>query len=151
MNPIPPTACPAWRKLEAHSESWRGARLADLLAGDPARAANFVAQAPGLRLDYARQRVGALTLKLLAQLAAERGFEAWRATPFAGEKINNTEGRAVKHAALRAGDSAPKEVKDALLRMQDLVAGIRSKKQFPRIVNLGTGGSDLGPRLLADA
>ena len=74
-----------------------GARraLPNSFASDPARARTMVAEAPGLRLDYSRQRLGALTLKLLAQLAAERGFEEWRAALFAGEKINTTEDRAV--------------------------------------------------------
>ena len=151
MNTTPPNECTAWRKLEAHAQSWRGARIADLLRNDPARSTRFVAEAPGLRLDYSRQRVGALTLTLLAQLAAERGFGEWRAALFAGEKINSTEGRAAWHSALRAGDLAPTEVKDMLSRMKFLAAKIYSEKTFERIINLGTGGSDLGPRLLADA
>jgi glucose-6-phosphate isomerase len=151
MNTTPPNACPAWRRLEAHADTWRGARLAELLASDPARALNLSARAPGVQLDYSRQRVGALTLGLRAQLAAGRGFEEWRAALFAGEKINTTEGRAARHTALRASEAAPKEVRDTLLRMNDLACRIRSEKKFKRIVNLGTGGSDLGPRLLADA
>ncbi|HEY6965824.1 MAG TPA: glucose-6-phosphate isomerase [Burkholderiales bacterium] len=144
MNTVSPLACPAWKKLETHAAGWRGARQADLLAGDPSRARQLIAEAPGLRLDYSRQRVGALTLRLLAQLAAERGFDAWRKALFAGEKINTTEDRAAGHVAVR-GD------KDALLRLKGLADKIRSGKTFKRIVNLGTGGSDLGPRLLADA
>jgi glucose-6-phosphate isomerase len=151
MNTIPPTACPAWKKLEAHAENWRGARLVEIFANDPARATAFATAMPGVRLDYSRQRVGALTLTLLAQLAAERGFEAWRAALFAGEKINATEGRAAGHAALRAGDAAPAEVRDTLRRMKELSEKIISGKKFDRIINLGTGGSDLGPRLVADA
>ena len=135
MNTTPPTACPAWKKLEAHAESWRTARLADLFAGDAARAKTMAAEAPGLRLDYSRQRAGALTLKLLAQLAVERGFQEWRAALFAGEKINATEGRAAGHIAVRS--KAVEKIKDA--------------GKYTRVVNLGTGGSDLGPRLLADA
>ena len=75
MNTTPPDACPAWRKLEAHAASWRAARIGELFATDPARAKSLRAEGPGLSLDYSRQRVGGLTLKLLAQLAAERGFE----------------------------------------------------------------------------
>ena len=136
MNTTPPTACPAWKKLAAHAATWRTARLAELAAGDPARARQMVAEAPGLRLDYSRQLAGALTLKLLAQLAAERGFDEWRAALFAGEKINSTEGRAAGHVAVRADPGKTKQV---------------DVKKYTRIVNLGTGGSDLGPRLLADA
>ena len=151
MNTTPPTDCPAWRKLEAHAESWRGAQLAELFSSDPARTMRLVAQAPGLRLDYSRQRIGALTLHLLAQLAAERGFEQWRAALFAGQAINSTEGRAARHADLRAGEAAPAEVKQALQRLKDLSAKIRHEKKFKRIIHLGTGGSHLGPRLLYDA
>ena len=136
MNTTPPTACPAWKKLEAHAATWRTARLADLTAGDPARARQMIAEAPGLRLDYSRQLAGALTLRLLAQLAAERGFDEWRAALFAGEKINSTENRAVGHVAVRN---------------ESVVLKIKNEKHYTRIVNLGTGGSDLGPRLLADA
>jgi glucose-6-phosphate isomerase len=151
MNTTSPVDCPAWKKLEAHAQSWRNASLAELLASDPARTMRMVAEAPGVRLDYSRQRSGALTLHLLAQLAEERGFDEWRAALFAGEKINTTEGRAAGHTALRAGEAAPTEVRLNLQKMFELCNAIRQKKQFKRIVNLGTGGSDLGPRLLADA
>ena len=151
MNTISPIACPAWKKLEAHAENWRSAKLAEIFASDPARSSAFVAGMPGLRLDYSRQRVGALTLKLLAQLAAERGFEEWRAALFAGGKINATEGRAAWHTALRAGDAAPEEVKLNLRKAFQLGEAVRKDKQFKRVVNLGTGGSDIGPRLVADA
>jgi glucose-6-phosphate isomerase len=149
MNTTPPVDCPAWQELAAHAESQRNARLAELLVQDPARSRQFSAAAAGLRLDYARQRVGSRTLKLLAQLAAERGFAEWRAALFAGQPINTTENRPAWHTALRAGASAPAEVRDALRKMTELHAGLRGR--FTRIVNLGTGGSDLGPRLLADA
>jgi glucose-6-phosphate isomerase len=144
----PPTACPAWAKLAAHAEGWRDTHLAELFRDDAERGARCGAQAPALRLDYSRQRLGALTLRLLAQLATERGIEAWRAAMFAGAPINVTEKRAVRHSALRAGEAAPEEVKAALARMRALAAGLRGVK---RIVHLGTGGSDLGARLLVDA
>jgi glucose-6-phosphate isomerase len=148
LNTTPPTECPAWAKLAAHAEGWRDTHLAQLLRDDDGRSARFGAQAPGLGLDFSRQRVGALALRLLAQLAAERGLDAWRAAMFAGEPINATEGRAVRHAALRAGEDAPPEVKSALERMRGLAAGLGGVR---RIVHLGTGGSDLGARLLVDA
>jgi glucose-6-phosphate isomerase len=134
MNTTPPTACPAWKKLEAH------ARRA--YAGADAGAGERLAQAPGVTLDYSRQRIDAEGLALLVQLAAERGFDEWRAALFAGAKINTTEDRAVGHTLLRAGDQAA---------MFSLADSIRAKKQYARVINLGTGGSDLGPRLLADA
>jgi glucose-6-phosphate isomerase len=143
--------CPSWAKLAQHAESWRTAHLRELFAGDPARGRLFAAEAPGVRYDYSRQRLGAITLRLLSHLAAERGFSEWREALFAGSAINTTENRAAWHTALRAGDGAPQEVKDTLGRMKELVSTIREQKKFTRVVNLGTGGSDLGPRLLADA
>ena len=144
MNTTSPLDCPAWKKLEAHADTWRTARLAELAAGDPGRARQLVAEAPGVQLDYSRQRVGALTLRLLAQLAAERGFAEWRAALFSGQAINTTEKRAVGHTAARADQ-------EAFSKLRKVSEKIREKKTFKRIVNLGTGGSDLGPRLLADA
>ena len=144
MNTTSPAACPAWKKLEAHAGMWRTARLAEQLAGDPGRGRQMVATAPGVQLDYSRQRAGSLTLRLLTQLAAERGFEEWRAALFSGQAINTTENRAATHTALRGDKAAP-------ARMFQLAGKIRGEKRYRRIVNLGTGGSDLGPRLLADA
>jgi glucose-6-phosphate isomerase len=109
-----------------------------------------MAEGPGLRYDYSRQRLDAMTLRLLAKLAAERGFAEWREALLGGKPVNDTEGRAAWHTALRAPD-APQEVKDTLQRMKLLASRLRKEKRFKRIVNLGTGGSDLGPRLLADA
>jgi len=110
----------------------------------------FVAEGPAVRYDYSRQRLGAMTLRLLAKLAEERGFAGWREALLEGKPVNNTENRAAWHSALRSPD-APGEVKQTLQRMRDLASRLRKEKRFTRIVNLGTGGSDLGPRLLADA
>jgi glucose-6-phosphate isomerase len=151
MNTRSPTECPTWAKLTQHAESWRGVHLRELFATDVARAVQLVAEAPGLRYDYSRQRLGAMTLRLLSHLAAERGFAEWREALLAGSEINSTEKRAAWHTALRAGDSAPPEVKETLARMKTLSDTLRSEKRFKRVINLGTGGSDLGPRLLADA
>ncbi len=126
-----------------HADTWRTAHLAELLGADPARAKQMRAEAPGVQLDYSRQRVGALALRLLAQLATERGFAEWRAALFSGQKINTTEDRAATHTAMRSGDADAK-----FLALAD---SIRKEKRYKRIINLGTGGSDLGPRLLADA
>jgi len=145
---VAPTECPTWAKLAAHAEGWRDARLAELFAGDPRRDVQFVARAPGLQLDYSRQRIGALGLRLLERLAAERGFADWRRALYAGEAVNSTESRPARHTALRARDAAPAEVKQALARMRELAQGLGDIR---RIVHLGTGGSDLGPRLLVDA
>jgi len=151
MNTRAPTQCPAWARLGQHAESWRSVHLRELFAADPARGRQFAAEAPGVRYDYSRQRLGAMTLRLLARLAGERGLPEWRQALLAGAEVNATEKRAAWHTALRAGDSAPTEVKQTLGRMKQLVGQIRSRKKYRRVVNLGTGGSDLGPRLLADA
>jgi glucose-6-phosphate isomerase len=148
LSTVPPTQCPAWAKLAAHAGSWREARLAELFAGDARRGAQFVVHAPGLELDFSRQRVGALTLRLLVQLAAERSFADWRRALYAGESVNSSEGRAAWHTALRARDAAPPEVKQALGRMRALAADLAGIR---RIVHLGTGGSCLGPQLVLDA
>jgi glucose-6-phosphate isomerase len=151
MNTGSPLDCPAWGKLAQHAESWRSVHLRALFAADEARERLFVAEAPGLRYDYSRQRLGAMTLRLLAHLAAERGFVEWREALLSGTEINSTEKRAAWHTALRAGGSAPAEVKQTLARIKELVSSIRQAGKFKRVINLGTGGSDLGPRLLADA
>jgi len=151
LNTIAPTDCPSWARLSHHAESWRDVRMKDLFATDVARSIQFVAEAPGLRYDYSRQRLGAMTLRLLANLAGERGLAEWREALLSGEPVNTSENRAAWHSALRAGDAAPAEVGETLSRMKKLSGEIRSGEQFKTVVNLGTGGSDLGPRLLADA
>lgn len=97
--------------------------LRDLFAGDAARARQLVAHAPGLRLDYSRQRLGAVTLRLLAHLAGERGLPEWREALLAGQKVNSTEGRAAWHTALRSGENT--EVKDVLEKMRRLASKLR--------------------------
>jgi glucose-6-phosphate isomerase len=146
MNTRPPTECPAWAQLLAHAESRRTVQLRDLFASR-----KLVAEAPGVRYDFSRQRVDAMTLRLLANLADERGFPEWRAALLSGKPVNSTENRAAWHTALRAGASSPPEVRETLARMRTIATKLRSEKKFRRIVNLGTGGSDLGARLLADA
>jgi glucose-6-phosphate isomerase len=91
-----------------------------------------------------------MTLRLLARLAAERGLAEWREALLAGEPVNNTENRPAWHTALRASNP-PAEVRETLQRAKALAGRLRSERRYQHIVNLGTGGSDLGPRLLADA
>src|SRR5260370_39166094 len=146
MNARSRIECPAWAQLLAHAESRRTVQLRDLLA-----ARKLIADAPGVRYAFSRQRVDAMTLRVLANLADERGFPEWRAALLAGKPVNSTENRAAWHTALRAGASSPPEVRETLARMRTIATKLRSEKKFRRIVNLGTGGSDLGPRLLADA
>jgi glucose-6-phosphate isomerase len=148
LNTTSPAACPSWARLAAHAEGWRTLHLREIFAHDLARAVQFVAEAPGARYDYSRQRVGAMTLRLLSHLAEERGFAEWRDALLSGKVVNDTEHRAAWHTALRAANP-PAEVGETLARMRNLASECR--KRFKRVVNLGTGGSDLGPRLLADA
>jgi glucose-6-phosphate isomerase len=150
MNTTPPTGCKAWQDLAQHAESWRSVHLRNLFAQDIARGAQLAAEGPGVRYDYSRQRMGAVTLRLLVRLAAERGLVEWREALLTGKPINNTENRPAWHTALRASNP-PTEVRETLQRALALAARIRSEQRYKRIVNLGTGGSDLGPRLLADA
>lgn len=148
MNTTPPTDCRAWTRIAAHAQTWRDARIDELLHNDPGRATAFVAEGAGLKLDYSRQRLGGLTIGLLAQLLEERGFEEWRAALLEGGVVNPTENRPAWHTALRAGEAAPEEVKATLARMEAIAAGLTGIR---RIVNLGIGGSDLGPRLVYGA
>ncbi len=148
VNTTPPTDCRAWTRIAAHAESWKHARIGELLQNDPGRATAFVAEGAGLTLDYSRQRLGGLTLGLLAQLLEERGFEDWRAALLEGRVVNLTENRPAWHTALRAGEAAPEEVKATLAKMAAITAGLAGIR---RIVNLGIGGSDLGPRLACAA
>ena len=150
MTTPSPLQCKAWHDLAHHAESWRSVHVRDLFTNDVARAVQFVVEAPGLRYDFSRQRLGAMTLRLLAKLAAERGIAQWRSALLAGDEVNNTEDRAAWHTALRAAQP-PAEVAQTLAHMSALASRLRSERRFKRIVNLGTGGSDLGPRLLADA
>ncbi len=158
MNTTPPTSCAAWRELEALAKARASARLGGFFEQDAARATRMHAAAPGLRLDYSRQRLDQEALALLVRLAEERGLPVWREALLAGKPINSTEARPAWHSALRAGETAPREVKAALARMRELATRVRegrwmgaTGKRISRLVHLGTGGSDLGPRLLVDA
>jgi glucose-6-phosphate isomerase len=158
MNTRPPTDCPAWRALAERAPGWRGGALKAALAADPARARTLVADAPGLRFDYSRQRLDAAVIAQLVELAVARDLPAWRMALLAGETVNDTEQRPAWHSALRAGAAAPAEVHAAHARMRSLAARLREGtwhgaggRPIERIVHLGTGGSDLGPRLVVDA
>ena len=148
MNTTPPNDCRAWTRIAAHAETWKHVRIDELLRNDPARATAFVAEGAGLTLDYSRQRLGGLTLGLMAQLLEERGFADWRAALLEGRVVNLTENRSAWHTALRAGEAAPDEVKATLAKMEHITRGLTGIR---RIVNLGIGGSDFGPRLVYGA
>lgn len=131
----------------------RTAPIIDLFKTEPDRLDHFVHRVGPLRADFSKQRVSQSDLKSLLTLAEDRDVSGWRARLFAGERINLSEDRAVLHTALRGvgGDA----VKDEAAAMRDRIAAyadiVRSEGRFDDIVHIGIGGSDLGPRLVADA
>jgi glucose-6-phosphate isomerase len=137
----------AWAAIAREAERLKSTRLIDLFATDPMRAERFTVSAPHLIADFSKQRIDAAALHALTALAEAQDFAGWRHKLFAGELVNNTEGRAAKHWLLRASD-APDEVRDTRARMAAFAA--RMRPQIDAIVHLGIGGSDLGPRLILD-
>lgn len=164
ITPTPPlTARPAWRSLAAHYEAIRDVHLRDLFAADPARGTRMTTTGASLFLDYSKHRATPQTLELLFALARECQVEERRRAMFAGEKINTTEGRAVLHTALRAprdarvvvdGVNVVPLVHEVLDRMRSFTDQVRSGawrgftgKRIRNVVNIGIGGSDLGPEM----
>lgn len=148
----------AWRALQSHALAMRETTLAKLLAEDPGRADRCVAQGAGVVLDWSLQKASSETIALLGRLATQQDWTGWRARMFAGEKINVTEDRAVWHVALRRGVLAPAEVRDALEAARNIAVSLRrglrkgsTGKAIAHVVNIGIGGSDLGPRMALDA
>jgi glucose-6-phosphate isomerase len=155
-----------WKALAAHLEEMKPVHLRDLFS-DPDRAAAFTLQAGDLRLDYSKNRIVAETLKLLTGLAESADLKQWIEAMFSGEKINATENRAVLHVALRSPEDAVIEVDGenvipavhaVLNRMADFSEKVRSGawqgftgKRIRNIVNIGIGGSDLGPVMAYEA
>ncbi len=158
---------PAWKALAAHSKQIRKLHLRSLFADDPKRGERFTAEGAGLFLDYSKNRVTDKTLKLLLQLAGEPGLRDRMEAMFTGEKINVTENRAVLHVALRAprdakifvdGHNVVPEVHAVLDRMADFSNRVRSGewkghsgKPIRNVINIGIGGSDLGPVMAYEA
>jgi glucose-6-phosphate isomerase len=158
---------PAWKALQQHAENLRPQQLRDLFKSDPARGTRFTAQAAGLFLDYSKNRITDETLTLLIQLAKESGLRAHCEAMFTGQKINTTENRAVLHVALRApksesilvdGEDVVPEVHKVLDKMAAFADKIRSGawlgytgKPIRNIINIGIGGSDLGPVMAYEA
>ena len=161
------TARPAWKALAAHHEKVRGVHLRELFADDPERGERLTAEAVGLFLDYSKNRITDETLKLLLQLAEESGLRERIDAMFRGEKINVTENRAVLHVALRAprgasivvdGENVVPQVHAVLDKMADFSDRVRSGawkghtgKRIRNVVNIGIGGSDLGPVMAYEA
>jgi len=161
------TERPAWKALAAHYRSIRGLHLRQLFANDPGRGERFAAEAGGIYLDYSKNRITDETVGLLLQLAEECGLRRRIAAMFRGEQINVTEKRAVLHTALRApkgervvvdGVDVVPEVHAVLDRMVAFSDQIRSGewrghtgKRIRNVINIGIGGSDLGPVMAYEA
>ena len=158
---------PAWRQLWPHYEEMKSVHMRDLFAQDPDRARRYWLEVGGLTLDYAKNRITHDTLPLLCALVEERGLVQAREAMFAGEKINVTERRAVLHTALRAdarskvevdGHDVVPDVHRVLGQMRTFVEAVRggswkgrTGKRITHVVNLGIGGSDLGPVMACEA
>ena len=158
---------PEWRELGRHYEQLRGVHLRQLFADDPRRGDTLTIEAGDLYLDYSKNRLTADTIRLLAALARRAGVEALRDAMFAGAAINVTEHRSVLHVALRAplgeqidvdGVDVVPEVHRVLDRMSDFSHRVRSGawtghtgRRLRNVVNIGIGGSDLGPRMAYEA
>jgi glucose-6-phosphate isomerase len=161
------TQRPAWRALAAHHAQLQPLHLRQVFAGDPARGERLAAEGAGLYLDYSKHRVTRETLRLLLQLADECDLRGRINAMFLGEKINITERRAVLHVALRAprdssimvdGENVVPQVQAVLDRMTDFSNRVRSGiwtghtgQRIRNVVNIGIGGSDLGPVMAYEA
>src|SRR3989441_68036 len=157
----------AWRALEDHYGTMRGRHLRDLFAGDPTRGERMTAEAAGVFLDYSKNRIDDETVSLLVQLAEQSGLRERIDAMFRGDRINVTENRAVLHVALRApkgasitvdGKNVVPEVHAVLDKMAAFCNRVRSGawqghtgKRMRNVINIGIGGSDLGPVMAYEA
>jgi glucose-6-phosphate isomerase len=157
----------AWQALERHYAEISGRHLRDLFAADPGRGERLTAEAAGIYLDYSKNRVTDETMRLLIELAMESGIEERRDAMFRGEHINVSENRAVLHVALRMpptvslvvdGTDVIPEVHAVLSRMREFAIRVRSGefkgftgKPIKNVINVGIGGSDLGPVMAYEA
>ncbi|RMI31490.1 glucose-6-phosphate isomerase [Nocardia stercoris] len=156
------TALPAWAELHSHRHDLTGTRIADLFAADPRRGPELTIEDDGLVLDYSKNLVTARTLELLVRLAEQRQLSTGIEAMFAGDHVNVTEDRAALHTALRApaGAGLPQSaaVEAVLARMSAFATAVRSGarlgatgKPIRAVVNIGIGGSDLGPAMAYQA
>ena len=167
QTPSTRASLPAWQQLAAHAASLRDTHLRELFTADPGRGERMVIDACGLHVDYAKQRVTSETLTLLVRLAEACGLAERIAAMFAGEKINVTEHRAVLHVALREpqgervvldGRDVVPDVHEVLERMAVFCRQIRdgswqghTGRRIRAVINVGIGGSDLGPVMAYEA
>ena len=161
------TNSPVWKELQAHHGEVAGLHLRELFAADPKRGEKLTVEACGLYLDYSKNRVTDRTLELLLALAAERGLRGRIEAMFRGDKINTTEDRAVLHTALRAprgekimvdGEDVVPAVHEVLDKMGAFADRVRSGvwlghtgRKIRNVINIGIGGSDLGPVMAYEA
>ncbi len=166
-NLTPLTERLSWRKLAEHYQDIRDTHLRTLFADDAERGERFAIEAVGIYLDYSKNRITDETMRLLLELATSSGLRERIDAMFSGEKINTTEGRAVLHVALRAprdqaifvdGKDVVPQVHAVLDKMADFSNRVRSGawtgytgKRIRAVVNIGIGGSDLGPAMAYDA
>ncbi len=157
----------AWKELENNYADVRGMNMREMFAADPDRFEKFSVSMNNMLVDYSKNRVTADTMKLLFDLARESGLEKARDAMFSGEKINITENRAVLHTALRNRSDRPvfvdgkdvmPQIKAVLKKMESFSGAVRSGewkgatgKAMTDIVNIGIGGSDLGPVMVVEA
>ncbi|WP_434032895.1 glucose-6-phosphate isomerase [Cupriavidus sp. a3] len=163
-----PTDLHAWNALLRHHDTIRDAQMREWFDADgKQRVAQFSLEAAGLYLDYSKNRITPETMRLLVQLAAESGVPQRRDAMFAGEHINTTEDRAALHVALRAtagdgykvdGERVMPAIQQVLVRMRDFSERVRSGawkgatgERITDVINIGIGGSDLGPRMVCRA
>jgi glucose-6-phosphate isomerase len=163
----PLTQLPAWKALQAHADKIRNQHLRELFQKDPKRGTRLTVEAEGIYLDYSKHRITDETVKLLLELAEQGGLRERIDAMFSGEKINITEKRAVLHTALRApkdavikvdGQNVVPEVHEVLDRMANFSDRVRSGawkgftgKRIANVINIGIGGSDLGPVMAYEA
>ncbi|MFM8391576.1 MAG: glucose-6-phosphate isomerase [Methylophilaceae bacterium] len=162
-----PTQTPSWQALSQHYQEIFPQHMRDMFAEDAHRAEKLSLKLDDFLLDYSKQRITSKTLELLLQLARETDVENWRERMFTGEKINFTENRAVLHTALRNRSNKPvlvdgkdvmPEVNRVLKKMREFTEQVRagkwqgySGKRINTVVNIGIGGSDLGPVMVCNA
>jgi glucose-6-phosphate isomerase len=167
IDPVRMTGTPEWKALTDHFTKMRDVHLRDLFADDPKRGEAMTVQAGDLFLDYSKNRLTPETIGLLVAAAQRAGVRERTEAMFAGEHINVTEDRAVLHVALRApadvvitesGQNVVPEVHRVLDKMADFADGVRSGKwrgftgkQIRNVINIGIGGSDLGPAMAYEA
>ncbi len=161
------TESEAWKLLAAHAEEAERQHMREMFDDDPNRFERFSLRVGDMLLDYSKNRIGRETMRLLVGLAKQQDVEGWRSAMFSGQKINRTENRSVLHIALRnrslrpvlvGGRDVMADIREVLGRMRGFTESVRSGgwkghtgKRITDVVNIGIGGSDLGPEMVTKA